>query len=884
MAPKLRWAEAFLEASENDSADCELYATASTGGKRLGTSMMKTLLMRIVLVGLMVSGLRLPFHQCLSAPQVTKPQDSDELAPVEVEAQPLASNAERLIQALEFLGTPLPTETVSMLQSAAAAGDARKIQHSLDRQVLLLVQLNPEARVKVTRGPAPAILQQSGFTPFLVKVINESSVTGPLRIASPQSGPVYAGVAKLSMERERQEFLRVNENVGRDNRFLQVEMFSSPPMASNLSGLKVEYALALIYSSEAGKREAVIGFDIGQGSQDLGFRGEVPVLFTVRPALPVRLSIRDEDGTPTTGRFTFLDRSGHVYPPQVKRLAPDLFFQKQIYRRDGDTVLLPPGRFTMYYGRGPEYRWLQREVSIPSTGQPEIQVRLERWVHPMTYGYYAGDHHIHAAGCAHYMSPTEGVTPEDMFLQVKGEGLNVGSILSWGYGFDYQHQFFSSTIAHVSEPFCLMKYDIEVSGFGSEALGHVCLLNLHDQIYPGADGIKGWPTWTTPVLRWARSQGAYTGYAHSGSGLQVDPSAAAKRLMDELDSDHDGRLDRAESSRGLLPEDFTLIDSNHDGSLSEMELVKSLDRVSDQLPNLAIPELNSVGAQEIFVTVTLGICDFISAMDTARLLEWNCWYHLLNCGFPLKVSGETDFPCMSGTRVGQGRVYVQLGKIDRIDFRAWVEGLARGRSYVSDGYAHALEFTVNGKSAGDAVYLSQPDTVKIKTKVAFSSQTPLEVAYGGVLPVGGMRLVGDTVNLHDPASSPDSAVGDPRKKLVEVVVNGQPVASKVVEADDQVHDLEFSLRIDRSSWIAIRHFPQMHTNPVNVIIAGKPIRASRQSALWCAGSIEQLWRARSQKLAISEREEAHRTFWGAIDRYHQIANEASSEPGEQLPR
>ena len=46
-------------------------------------------------------------------------------------------------------------------------------------------------------------------------------------------------------------------------------------------------------------------------------------------------------------------------------------------------------------------------------------------------------------------------------------------------------------------------------------------------------------------------------------------------------------------------------------------------------------------------------------MDTARLLEWNCWYHLMNCGFPLKVSGETDFPCMSGTRVGQGRVYVQ---------------------------------------------------------------------------------------------------------------------------------------------------------------------------------------------------------------------------------
>jgi len=808
----------------------------------------------------------------------------EELEAVEVEGQPLASNVQRVIQAMEFLGAPLPIETTNALQSATRARDARRIQQLLDGQVLLFVKLNPEARVKVTRGRAPAVLRQGGFTPFLVKVINESAVTQPLQIASPQSGPVYAGVAKLSMQRERQEHLRENENVNREDRFLQVEMFSSPPMTRDLSGLKVEYALALIYSSEAGQREAVLSFDVGQGNQDLGFRGEVPVLFSVRPSVAVRLSILDDDGQPTTGRFVFLDRAGHVYPPQVKRLAPDLFFQKQIYRRDGSTVLLPPGEFTMFYGRGPEYRWLERKVTIPSSGQPEIQVRLERWVHPMAYGYYSGDHHIHAAGCAHYTSPTEGVTPQDMLLQVKGEGLNVGSILSWGYGFDYQRQFFASGVNRISEPLCLMKYDIEVSGFGSEALGHVCLLNLRDQIYPGADGIKGWPTWTTPVLRWAKSQGAFTGYAHSGSGLQVDPPAAAKRLVAELDGNHDGRLDSMEASRGLLPEDFALVDSNHDGVVSEMELTKSLDRVSDQLPNLAVPELNSVGAQEIFVTTALGVCDFISAMDTARLLEWNCWYHLLNCGFPLKVSGETDFPCMSGTRVGQGRVYVQLGKLDQLDFKSWVEGLARGRSYVSDGYAHALEFSVNGKSAGDEVQLPQPETVKIKAKVAFSSQTPLEVAYGGVIPRGGKRLIGDTVDFHEPLASADSGFQDPGLRLVELVINGQAVASKKIPADDRIHELEFLVRIDRSSWVAVRHFPQLHTNPVNVVIGGKPIRASRQSALWCIAAIEQLWRARSERIAIPEREEARKTFWSAIDRYRQIASETAGGADETIIR
>ena len=64
--------------------------------------------------------------------------------------------------------------------------------------------------------------------------------------------------------------------------------------------------------------------------------------------------------------------------------------------------------------------------------------------------------------------------------------------------------------------------------------------------------------------------------------------------------------------------------------------------------------MNSVGAMKIGVSAALGACDFVSAMDTARIPDWNMWYHLLNCGFPIKVSGETDFPCMSGSRVGQG--------------------------------------------------------------------------------------------------------------------------------------------------------------------------------------------------------------------------------------
>src|SRR5207248_6006428 len=224
----------------------------------------------------------------------------------------------------------------------------------------------------------------------------------------------------------------------------------------------------------------------------------------------------------------------------------------------------------------------------------------------------------------------------------------------------------------------------------------------------------------------------------------------ARRLCQQLDADRDGKLSSEEAAKGLLPEPFAAADANGDGFLTDAELTASHDRAADRLPNVAIPELNSVGAQEIFVTTAQGLCDFISAMDTARVPEWNCWYHLMNCGFPLKVSGETDFPCMSGTRVGQGRVYVQLGRVERVDFPVWCEGLAMGRSYVSDGYAHALEFTVAGKPPGNEVTLATPGTVTVKAKVAFAADTPAGVPYGTLAPIGGNRLVGDTVDLHKP--------------------------------------------------------------------------------------------------------------------------------------
>src|SRR3954447_14532719 len=189
------------------------------------------------------------------------------------------------------------------------------------------------------------------------------------------------------------------------------------------------------------------------------------------------------------------------------------------------------------------------------------------------------------------------------------------------------------------------------------------------------------------------------------------------------------------------------IDLVRDDRLTGPELVKSHERARGRLPNLAIPQMNGIGAQEICVTSALGLCDFISAMDTERVAEWNCWYHILNCGLPLKVSGETDFPCVNDSRVGQGRVYVQLGKIDRVDFASWCEGIRRGRTYVSDGYAHALDFRVGGVAPGfGEVRRDAPGEVAVTATVAFAADLPLGTSIGGSKPDAPVRTLELVVN------------------------------------------------------------------------------------------------------------------------------------------
>jgi hypothetical protein len=723
-----------------------------------------------------------------------------------VPLQPLAQQVRRLETALAYLGQPLPRDARTAFDDAVAMADeasgAARLQEVLDRFVLLTVHINPESRVKVEQGAARPELVQGGTRLFLVKVLNEAGVTAPFVVQSPNSGRVFIPSRNVAEPPKELTGREVRE------RWADISLYTAPPMRPRLSGLGVEYVLLQIYSRDSGQRSAIIGFNVGQGTQDIGFRNDIEMVFTTVPAHAVRVRVTDEHGAPTTASFLVKDDAERVYPTASKRLAPDLYFQPQVYRRDGQTVELPSGSYSVTVSRGPEYAEQLRRLSL--TGPDEWLFRLVRWIDPSRYGWFSGDHHIHSAGCSHYQNPTEGVLPEDMWPQIAGEGLDVASVLTWGPSYYFQKQFFTGADHPLSEPGKrLMHYDLEVSGFPSSHAGHLVLLGLKDQDYPGTKRLEDWPTWTLPILKWAKAQGAVVGFAHSGWGLEVK---------------------------------------------------------SRELPNYEMPAFDGIGANEFIVDVTHpGAVDFISAGDTPHIWELNIWYHTLNAGFRTRISGETDFPCITDDRVGLARSYAKVA--GGLTYRKWIDAVQAGHNYVSDGKSHLMDFAVNGVEAGTGtseVALDRAQQVTVTVKAA---------ANLGASPVDAVRNAAYDVTPYWDLER--ARIGIRREVPVQIIVNGAVAATQPLAADGAVRELKFNVAVDRSSWIAARILPSSHTNPVFAIVAGAPIRASRESVQWCLTAVNQCWTQKAPKIRASEIDAAR----AAYDHARQVYTERLRETG-----
>ena len=216
-------------------------------------------------------------------------------------------------------------------------------------------------------------------------------------------------------------------------------------------------------------------------------------------------------------------------------------------------------------------------------------------------------------------------------------------------------------------------------------------------------------------------------------------------------------------------------------------------------------------AKGLPVDVALGRIDTIDVMGGVYETSLPVWYHVLNCGFRIPAAAGTDsfLNRVRSAPPGFGRVYVHLE--GGLDYAAWIAGLKAGRSFVSNG--PVLEFSADGKSAGDTLALRSKGSVRIRGSA--QSQFPL--------------------------------------RSVELISNGNVAAHAILSADKLTATLEQDVVIDRSGWLALRasggpaQYWQggnrgAHTNPIYVAVDGRPAdrAASAQYFLAWIDRLEQL--------------------------------------------
>jgi hypothetical protein len=195
---------------------------------------------------------------------IAGPISADPLPRVEEAAWPAVRDRCRQVLAMLRKENTLPVEIERKLAALLAEDGENdrgleQLQDLLDPLCLIGVHINPESRVKAARGPGESELTRDRPRLVLIKVHNEGGITAPLAVTGDE--------------------LRMAGKSG-EGRWLEAKVLAPPP--GRLSGARLEYVALRLTAREAGKREATLRFDAGQGTQDLGFRADVPILFRVR--------------------------------------------------------------------------------------------------------------------------------------------------------------------------------------------------------------------------------------------------------------------------------------------------------------------------------------------------------------------------------------------------------------------------------------------------------------------------------------------------------------------------------------------------------------------------------------------------------------------------
>ena len=149
---------------------------------------------------------------------------------------------------------------------------------------------------------------------------------------------------------------------------------------------------------------------------------------------------------------------------------------------------------------------------------------------------------------------------------------------------------------------------------------------------------------------------------------------------------------------------------------------------------------------------------------------------------------------------------------------------AQGRNYVSDGKSHLMEFKVNdvamGENGSELQSGDSPATVKVTAKVAarLNEKPNPDIQKRRLRPEA---VLGHRARAHRRHAR--SAGRSHRQRL-----SGREAEHR--RRWQAAGRLASTCTIERSSWVALRILPSSHTNPIFVLVDGKPIRASAAAA------------------------------------------------------
>ena len=167
----------------------------------------------------------------------------------------VAGACQRIGNVVRRLGVS-QTDLSATLSNLSKVGSKRDLREALEPLIILEASVNPESRLKLTAAKNRITVRQGRPQRFLVAIENTAGVTAPLQI----------------------EAFDLSESASQVADWIQVKVIDSPYTSLFLTGAEHEYKVVEVLVREGGLREIRLVGNVGQGTQDLGFRATADLM------------------------------------------------------------------------------------------------------------------------------------------------------------------------------------------------------------------------------------------------------------------------------------------------------------------------------------------------------------------------------------------------------------------------------------------------------------------------------------------------------------------------------------------------------------------------------------------------------------------------------